>query len=134
MQSRPTTLVAPKSLTIAILEDDKATRDLYQMLFEHHGGQPRLFRESDACCAYIRQERPDLLIFDVMGWSAQNGLTVLDTLADEFGADMPPVIVATALNDRQIAGHPVLQRLPRWQPLYKPFDIFNLLKTVDNLI
>jgi DNA-binding response OmpR family regulator len=133
MHVRPT-LVAPKPLTIAILEDDKATRDLYQMLFEHHGGQPHLFRESDACCTYIRQERPDLLIFDVMGWSAQNGLTVLDTLADEFGAAMPPVIVATALTDHQIAGHPVLRRLPRWETLYKPFDIFDLLATVDQMI
>jgi DNA-binding NtrC family response regulator len=133
MQPR-TTLVAPKPLTIAILEDDKATCDLYQMLFEHHGGQPHLFRESDACCAFIRQTRPDLLIFDVLGWSAQNGLTVLDTLADEFGADMPPVIVATALHDYQIARHPVLQRLPRWQTVYKPFDIFSLLDMVEGLM
>jgi len=133
MQPRAT-LVASKPLTIAILEDDQATRDLYQMLFEHHGGLPHLFQDSDACCAYIRQEHPALLIFDVMGWSAQNGLTVLDTLADEFGAAMPPVIVATALHDYQIARHPVLQRLPRWQTIYKPFDIFLLLDTVERLI
>ncbi len=133
MLPRPT-LVAPKPLTIAILEDDKETRDLYQMLFEHHGEVPRLFRESDACCAYIRQEHPDLLIFDVMGCSAQNGLTVLDSLADEFGAAMPPVIVATALHDYQIARHPVLRRLPRWQTIYKPFDIFKLLATVEQMI
>ena len=133
MQPR-TTLVAPKPLTIAILEDDQDTCDLYQMLFEPHGFRPLLFHDSDACCAYVRQSRPDLLIFDVVGWCAQNGLTVLDSLSQEFGVTLPPVIIATALNEYQIAGHPVLQRLANWRTLYKPFDIFHLLETVEHLI
>lgn len=117
---------------IAILEDDEPTCELYHLLLENQGYRLGVFDDHDQCCAFIRATHPDLLIFDVIG-STQNGLSVLDALYAEFGEQLPPVIVATALQQYQIANHPVLQHLPNLRTLFKPFDISEMLQAVKDL-
>ena len=114
---------------IAILEDDEPTCELYQLLLENQGYRVDMFDDHDQCCDFIRTVHPDLLIFDVIGLR-QNGLSVLDALCREFGEDLPPVIIATALHQYQIAEHPVLRRIPHLRTFFKPFDIIDMVHAV----
>ena len=114
---------------IAILEDDEPTCELYQLLLENQGYRIGMFTDHEQCCAFIRATHPDLLIFDVLG-ERQNGLSVLDALSYEFGEDLPPVIIATALHHYQIAEHPVLRRIPHLRTFFKPFDVSDMVRAV----
>jgi DNA-binding response OmpR family regulator len=135
MQSAP--FAAPTQTNVAtrpqgmivVLEDDEPTCELYQFLLEEQGYRLGLFKDHDRCCAFIRQTHPDLLIFDVIG-STPNGLSVLESLHDEMGARLPPVIIATALQNYQIAHHPALHHIPQVRTLFKPFNINEMVAIV----
>ncbi len=133
MQQHASDAAHQSSPVIAILEDNVATGELYQILLEHSGFHTALFQDYQACRAYIRAHHPDLLIFDVMG-SVPNGLSGLEMLYEEFGDRMPPAIVATALRQHHIAGHPVVEHLHRLQMLYKPFPNSELVRIVQTMI
>jgi DNA-binding response OmpR family regulator len=127
---QPSPLNAP---VIAILEDNVATGELYQILLEHSGFHTALFQDYQTCREYIRANCPDLLIFDVMG-SVPNGLSGLEMLYEEFGDRMPPAIVATALRQHHIAGHPVVEHLNHLTMLYKPFPNTELVRMAHAMI
>jgi len=115
---------------VVILEDDGPTCDLYQLVLEYQGFRLGIFDDQDRCCDFIRTQRPDVLIFDVLG-PTQNGLSVLYTLYAELGDHMPPVIIATALQHYQISDHPVIRMMPHVRMLHKPFDIYEMVSAVE---
>jgi DNA-binding response OmpR family regulator len=121
---------AHRDTMVVILEDDGPTCDLYQFVLEHQDFRFNIFDDHDQCCAYIRTHPIDVLIFDVLG-PTQNGLTVLDNLYAELGGQLPPVIIATALQGYQIADHPALRRVPRLRTLHKPFDIYEMVAAIE---
>jgi len=121
---------AHQNTMVVILEDDGPTCDLYQLVLEHQGFRIGIFSDHDQCCDFIRSHQPDVLIFDVLG-PTQNGLSVLDNLYAELGDRLPPVIVATALQQYQISDHPALRHLPRLRMLHKPFDIYDMISAIE---
>lgn len=133
MRQRGEMVDSGSPLTIAVLEDDTPTAELYQLLFDTHGYRSGIFEDNERCCQFIRDDHPDLLIFDVLGLT-QNGLNVLAMLHDEYGEHLPPVIIATALRNYQISDHPVLQQVRDLHILYKPFDLAELVETIDHMV
>ncbi len=121
-------------ITVAVLEDDRPTARLYRSVLESEGVRAFVFEENDACRRFVREQRPDLLIFDVIADTQSDGLTLLGQIIDDLGDAMPPVIIASALQKQQIRRHPAVQRLRRVLFMPKPFDIYRMVDVITSMV
>ena len=82
-------------MKIYILEDDGNIRELVSYTLNHSGFEAQGFERPSLFWEAIEQERPDLLLLDIM-LPEEDGLQVLDKLRKlRYGEDLP-VILLTA--------------------------------------
>lgn len=118
---------------IAVVDDDTAFLRMMNVLLLQEGYQTLLWLHGTGAYEMIRREQPDLVILDLRMDNPQAGWQTLERLRQDPRTAAIPVIVCSAdtafLRDQRerLRGH-------RCQPLEKPFDLEDLLATVQALI
>ncbi len=86
--------------SVLIVEDDTGLADLYLHTLRECGIDCHVATTAAECHAYLRQQRPDLLLLDY-SLPDQPALTLVDQLAEAHR--LPPFIVVTGHGDERVA-------------------------------
>ena len=119
---------------IAVINDDTAFLDLMRDLLETEGGYEAVIcREWEDAHAFVKDQRPALVILDIRIGGQERGWTILNLLTLDPVTRPTPVIVCSAaiqsLHEHQdLLGKYGICALP------KPFDVDALLETVSRML
>jgi CheY-like chemotaxis protein len=125
---------AGQSARVAVINDDTAFLNLMRDLLETEGGYEAVIcREWDDAHAFVKDQRPALVILDIRIGGEEHGWTILNLLTLDPETRRIPVIVCSAaiqsLHQHQdLLGKYGICALP------KPFDIDALLETVARML
>ena len=81
--------------TVAIVEDDENTRDVFRTILEHNGMRVVEAVDGEQALAMLRLQIPDLVLLD-LGLPGIDGRTVARTLKGDPATAAVPIIVVTA--------------------------------------
>jgi CheY-like chemotaxis protein len=121
------------SARIMVIDDTPALLELFQEILTDEGYTVISQAHGAQKITDIERARPDLIILDYFLDGAPSGWTLLEQLKSKAATALIPVIMCTAaLNiaheiERHFGNHKV-------SLLAKPFDIDNLLVTVNNAL
>src|SRR5882762_4280920 len=85
---------------ILVIDDDKTIVDLLQALLTHRGHDVCMAMDGKAGLAMAKEEKPDLIILDVM-MPVMDGFTVSGLLFQDPSMRMTPVLILTAKGQSQ---------------------------------
>lgn len=109
---------------ILVVDDESSMRFLLRMLFETEGFDVVEAHHGAAALEQIREERPDVIVTDLM-MPVMNGQELVERLrADAETAEIPILVLSSSTNI-EVAGADAALR--------KPFDIEALLETARSL-
>lgn len=120
---------------IAIVDDDAQFLDLMEDLLTVGEGYA-VFSSSDwlHSVAFIKAARPDLIILDLLLGRGQHGRAVLDMLrADPLTAQVPVILCSAAAPALLDQARGFRTKGPV-ETLAKPFDLDELLRTIERLL
>jgi DNA-binding response OmpR family regulator len=123
--------------TIAVLEDDYPTLCLYQEIFDMEDFHAGIFDLNRDCYRFIYTYHPDLIILDIASEVDSGGRRLLERLIRDMGGVLPPLILATAIPPWHLSDieRTTLKRLRSYYTVKsKPFDVFDLLRTIHHLV
>lgn len=86
---------------IMIVDDDPALGAMYQQIFSDEGYQVVWVQDGELALAKILEEKPNLLLLDIMMPKIQ-GLDVLDIIKATPSTEQTKIIVMTALSDENV--------------------------------
>ena len=115
---------------MAVVEDDPAILALIQELLQSEGYLCLIASSAKAGLELAQQERPDLLIVDVVLGSAHAGWKLLDQLGSDPYTAALPIIICTA-DAASLRDHEAVLRERGIRCLSKPFDVAELLELVE---
>ncbi len=85
---------------IAVVDDDRLTLKLMQMLLTGKGYETILWSEAETACTMIRQQRPHLVLLDLyMQGDPSAGLKILEQLHEDPTTTTIPVIIVSGAAD-----------------------------------
>jgi CheY-like chemotaxis protein len=114
--------------TVLIVDDEPAILETLASVLEDEGYRCLRAEDGKEGLAAVAQERPDLVISDVM-MPGLDGREMLRAMrADPQIRDIPVIVMSAA------RGLPDIDRLDHDAFLPKPFDIDNMLETVARLV
>ncbi len=119
----------PACKHVLVVEDDPGIRSLLHDILRESGYTVSLAETGDAALEQMRQQRPDLVLLDLM-LPGMNGWTFLRTRERDRELATVPVLVISASGP---SGTAHAQELGAPVFLDKPFDIGELLAAVDRL-
>lgn len=122
---------AGKGATVAIVEDDENTRDVFRTILEHNGMRVIEAVDGEEGLSLVRHEHPDLVLLD-LGLPGIDGRSVARELkADPDTADVPIIVVTAAAEEetRRWALH-----LGCNDFLEKPVDLRTLTAAVERCL
>ena len=116
---------------IAIVEDDKNTIKLYQLLFKSLDAELLVAEDGDTGLALVEQQNPDLLILDIQ-LPGKTGIEVARALRsnDQF-AHLPILVVSSALDSEN---QQIFRELGVQETMPKPIDTRKLTELVKDLL
>jgi chemosensory pili system protein ChpA (sensor histidine kinase/response regulator) len=115
---------------VLIVDDDGPIRHLLCQLFRRAGVSAREARDGVEAVSAIEQARPRVMLLDLM-MPRMNGWEVLEQLRARGMLDSLPVVVLTAASPQRTEG---LSDFGVRAILRKPFEIQDLLKTVNGIL
>ena len=130
---QPETESLLKGIRVLLVEDDKDSRDMLQIMFEQQGVEITAVDSAAAALSAIKQIQPDVLVSDV-GLPGEDGYELISKirqLPPEQGGAIPAVALTgyASLQDRARAFDVGYQ-----EHLAKPVDIDKLLELVKKLV
>lgn len=114
--------------SVLLVDDDAHIRELLKQEFTEAGYRVRLAENGRAALNAVRQDRPDLVILDVM-MPEMNGFDVAAVLKNDPQTMDIPIIILSIVEDKE-RGY----RLGVDRYLTKPFDTATLFKEVGALL
>ena len=115
--------------TVFIVEDDEAIGDLLVQAIEQETSYHAvLASDGFQALKMLRTVKPDLILLDY-GLPGMNGLELYDTIHTVKALKHLPVLIVSAETGR-IQKEIKARQLPQLQ---KPFDLANLLQTIERL-
>jgi CheY-like chemotaxis protein len=120
---------------IAVIDDDPAFLDLMRDLLEMGEGHD-VHTSGDwmRSIEFIKSVQPDVIVLDLMLGREQAGWAVIDILrADPKTRDVP-IILCSAAAPALDSNAPRLRRLRAVELVAKPFDVDDLLETIERLL
>lgn len=114
-----------RAVRILVVDDDPAIRRLLQRLLQQEGYIVDVAGDGQAALARIREERPDLLLLDLM-MPVMDGWGLYRQLRTDNDIHLP-VIIMTAGERIGRARHD----FPDAEVVAKPFDIDHLLQLIQ---
>lgn len=85
--------------TVAIVEDDENTREVFRTILEHRGHRVVEAPDGPAGLTLVRHEMPDLVLLD-LGLPGMDGKAVASELKSDPRTASVPIIVVTAAVQR----------------------------------
>ena len=117
--------------SIALINDDTTFLELMHDLLEtSEGYQVLICKESDNAYAFVKEQRPDLVILDIRIGGEETGWKILELLTLDPETRPLPVIVCSAAI-RELHDHEPLLQKYGVGVLPKPFDLEALLEKVE---
>ena len=117
------------TLSLLVVDDDQDIRDLMADYLRQHGFQVRAADGGEAMFACIEEEKPDLIVLDIM-MPGEDGLSLCRRLRTMDNTT--PVIFLTALGDT--ADRVVGLELGADDYLPKPFHLAELLSRIKSVL
>jgi len=115
---------------ILVVDDDKSIVDLLQALLTSHGQEVFVAMDGRAGLATAKQEKPDLIILDIM-MPEMDGFAVSGLLFQDPVMRMIPVLILTAMARTQ-NNFDLVPNIRLY--MTKPFDPADLLSKVQTLL
>ena len=114
---------------IHILEDDQEIRNVIEILLKEEGFEFQLSSTFSELKKNIQDAMPDLFLLDVM-LPDGNGAEICEDLKTDIFTKHIPIIVMSAQNNSE------QKAIDAFADAYisKPFDIYEVLKTINTLI
>ncbi len=119
---------------IAVVNDDTAFLDLmYDLLEDLEGYEVLICRESDHVYDFVKRERPDLVILDIVMGREEAGWGVLNLLTLDPATRPIPVLVCSAAV-QSLREHDDVLRSMGIETIAKPFDLDALLSAIERTL
>ena len=120
---------------ILIVDDDPDFVEYTRIVLDSQGYQVRTAAAAEVALRMMREERPDVVLLDVMMSYVLDGLNIARQMHDDAGLRDVPVIMISAIVSRQEAGlFPTDEYLSVDAFMSKPVDPADLLRQVGELI
>jgi DNA-binding NtrC family response regulator len=118
---------------ILVVNDTQEILELFRAILEEEGYRLSLYSYAFDDLVVIKQERPDLIILDLLIGNEDHGWQLLQKLKmDRATASIPVIVCSAALHLlRQLEGH-LKEKNVTVVP--KPFDIDDLLRAVTRVL
>src|SRR2546423_7511398 len=117
---------------ILVVEDDEAIRGLLTEVLRDDGYDVREAANGAEALEYVREQRPDLIVLDLM-MPVMDGWTFVEECRREPGCDDVPIVVTSASHDLPRTAER-LRSLGVRTCLAKPFDVDGLLALVERYV
>jgi DNA-binding response OmpR family regulator len=120
---------------ILVVDDDHDFVKIITMILQSHNYDVITAVNGVKALAAMRQDKPDLVILDVMMSYILDGLDVRRTMAEDKELKDIPVIMATSLTAARTKGTlPTDEYVPSAEWIHKPIDPDTLLERVKQLL
>jgi CheY-like chemotaxis protein len=92
-------MTTPEGATVAIVEDDENTREVFRTILEHNGMHVVEAVDGEQGLEVVRSQHPDIVLLD-LGLPGMDGRAVARQLkADPATADVPIIVVTAAAEE-----------------------------------
>lgn len=85
---------------ILIVDDEQTLRAIMRRILEQEGYQVVEAKHGEQCLAFCKRQLPDMILLDAM-MPVLDGFACCDRLHSILGEGCPPILMITALNDKQ---------------------------------
>ena len=120
---------------ILVVDDDPDFVEITRMILEAHDYQVISAANGDQALAKMRQDRPDLVLLDVMMSCVLDGLDVSkEMLADAALKDIPIIMISSIASSPYAGMFPTDEYLPVDAWISKPVQPADLLKKVKHCL
>lgn len=114
--------------TVMVIDDDLATLEMMGTILSEAGHRTVLLPSSEDVPEKVAREKPDLILLDIL-IEPKHGMEVLELLS-EMGKKPPVILISAAVRGvRQMSQ--IARGLGCYDFIEKPFDVEDLLNTVD---
>ncbi|MGI5837340.1 MAG: response regulator [Chloroflexota bacterium] len=117
--------------TVMVIDDDVATLDMIDAVLSEAGYRTVLLPTSEDVPEKVASEKPDLILLDIL-IEPKHGMEVLESLSEMRNA--PPVILISAAVRGVKEMHNIAKGLGCYDFIEKPFDVDDLLATVEGAL
>lgn len=118
---------------ILIIEDDQHFAGQLKELFEFHGHRPLHAASGPDGIAMAKEQRPDLILVDVM-LPQVHGIRVLEEIrVSEGGADVPALLMSAVYKNESLFSRD-MKRLGVLAFMSKPFSLIDLGRKVNGIL
>ncbi len=120
---------------ILVVDDDPDFVEATRMVLEANGYEVASAADGKEALAKMRQEKPDLVLLDIMMAHILEGLEVSKEMQADVELRRVPIIMVSSITDSPHAGEfPTDEYLPIDAWLSKPVQPANLLETVKRCL
>ena len=120
---------------ILVVDDDPDFVEATRMVLEANGYEVASATDGKEALAKMRQEKPDLVLLDIMMAHILEGLEVSKEMQADVELRRVPIIMVSSITDSPHAGEfPTDEYLPIDAWLSKPVQPANLLETVKRCL
>jgi len=120
---------------ILVVDDDPEFVEITRMILESNGYEVSSASDGEQSLEAMRQDRPDLVVLDVMMSSVFDGLSVCRKMRTESDLkDIPVIMVSSIITSPYASMFPTDEYLPIDTWISKPMDPDDLLKKVRKLL
>jgi CheY-like chemotaxis protein len=120
---------------ILLVDDDPLFRKTTQLVLESEGYNVTCADSADEALNLAREQRPDLVLLDVMMDGLLDGVYVTEVMLDDAELSQIPIIMVSAIASTPHVGlFPTDRYLHAVDFLFKPVEPAELLESVDRFI
>lgn len=120
-----------REISILLVDDDNGTRDMFQLVMDHHQMPLITFPNAEGALVYLQDHAPDVIVLDLF-LPDLDGFQVLRQIRREELAPNARFVATTAYYSNETE-----QETRDWgfdAYLPKPFDSLNLLEYLRNVL
>jgi DNA-binding response OmpR family regulator len=118
---------------IAVLDNDRIYLEIIRDLLQDEGFAVVTHDDLSSGCGFLRQQRPDLVIVDILQQREPLGLVLLASLLQDVELRVLPVIVVSA-DEMTLREHAEQFQADGFAVLGKPFDVQELLRVIRRVL
>lgn len=120
---------------ILVVDDDPDFVDVTTRILEKNGYDVAIAASGDQALTAMRQQKPDLVLLDIMMSTILDGLSVSEEMQEDYELKDVPVIMISSISDTEHAAvFPSDQYLHMDAWITKPYKPDDLLKKIRQVL